>query len=316
MILKETDKKNTSDKLTKAGYEAERQMAFYLKRAFEDNPKIFVLNDLRLVENDEVAQIDHLIIHESGFIIIESKSISTKVSVNQYGEWTRYFNHQKKGMPSPLLQAKRQAEFLQTYLNRYGLNLFKQTLINKLVKTNYDNLFFDTLIAISDNGIIERNNIDIPEVNKADVIPEKVKEIIAKHKKDILTEFIPKHTMLHQDTIKKIGYFLTIKHSSKVYSSKKEETESTEAINIKEEAPKYNKNFSKFTCKSCKSSNLEITYGKYGYYFKCIACGGNTSIKLTCNKPTCKPRLKKEKNIFYKICNDCDIKEHFYTNKI
>jgi len=186
MIVKKTDTKNTEDPLAHAGYKAEKQMAFYLKRAFENNTKVLVLNDIRLVDNEDVAQIDHLVLHEYGFIIIESKSVSTKVSVNKYGEWKRYFNYEEKGMPSPVQQAKRQAQFLHSYLNQYGLNLFRQTFVNKLVKNTYDNLFFDVLIAISDDGIIERDSIDIPEVHKADTIPDKIQELIAKRKKNVL----------------------------------------------------------------------------------------------------------------------------------
>ena len=74
MILKETDKKEHLKKFQKYGYNAEKQMAFYLKRAFQESDDIFVINDLRIEMNDDVAQIDHLIMHRFGFIVIESKS--------------------------------------------------------------------------------------------------------------------------------------------------------------------------------------------------------------------------------------------------
>ncbi len=61
MILKETDEKELLNKFQEYGYNAEKQMAFYLKRAFQENNDIFVINDLRLEMNDDVAQIDHLI---------------------------------------------------------------------------------------------------------------------------------------------------------------------------------------------------------------------------------------------------------------
>jgi len=317
MILKVTDSKNTTDKLVQAGYAAEKQMAFYLKRAFEGDDKILILSDLRLVDNDNVAQIDHLIIHECGFIIVESKSVSTKVSVNKHAEWKRHFNQREKGMPSPVQQAKRQAQFLNTYLNKYGLDLFKESFITKLIKKTYENLFFDVLIAISDDGIIERNNIELPEVHKADTIPDKIVDIIAKRKKNVLTEIIPKHVMVHPDTQKKIALFLTEKHSPTHINTtnKKKQDALSNNDSVKENALKYGKERSLLQCKKCHSQNLEVTYGKYGYYFKCLDCSGNTAIKLTCKQPTCKPKIKKEKTIFYKVCNDCDIKEIFFTNQ-
>lgn len=91
-------------------------MAFYLKRSFQNSKGIFVLNDIRLVMNDDVAQIDHLIIHEYGIIIIESKSVTSKISINEYGEWTRHYPKFSRGMPSPINQAIRQADFLQNFL--------------------------------------------------------------------------------------------------------------------------------------------------------------------------------------------------------
>lgn len=92
MILKETDEKELLNKFQEYGYNAEKQMAFYLKRAFQESNDIFVINDLRLVMNDDVAQIDHLIMHRFGFILIESKSVTSKISVNEHGEWIRHYS--------------------------------------------------------------------------------------------------------------------------------------------------------------------------------------------------------------------------------
>ena len=68
------------DKFADAGAKAEAQMAFYLKRAFSDDPDVWVFNDLRFRSDEEdVAQVDHLVMHRSGFIVIESKSVTSKV---------------------------------------------------------------------------------------------------------------------------------------------------------------------------------------------------------------------------------------------
>jgi hypothetical protein len=160
VICKEVDIKEANDKFTKAGLAAEKQMAFYLKRAFADKEDMFILNDIRLESNGEIAQIDHLIIHSYGFIILESKSVSSKVCVNKHGEWKRIYNNQEKGMPSPIQQAKRQAMFLKYFLNKNATNVFRESILNKLVSNpTFENFKFDILIAISDNGIIERETL-------------------------------------------------------------------------------------------------------------------------------------------------------------
>ena len=48
MILKEIDPKTTNHKMTEAGVRAEKQMSFYLNRAFGDEDKVHVINDLRI----------------------------------------------------------------------------------------------------------------------------------------------------------------------------------------------------------------------------------------------------------------------------
>ena len=82
MIIKQPDKVISDDKFSKAGYEAEKQMAFYLHRAFADEEHIAVLNGIRLQKGNDVCQIDHLIIHEYGMVIVESKSVTSKVKIN------------------------------------------------------------------------------------------------------------------------------------------------------------------------------------------------------------------------------------------
>ena len=46
MIVKELDHYQGDDKLAKAGYEAEKQMAHYLLRQFHNDNNLFVINTL------------------------------------------------------------------------------------------------------------------------------------------------------------------------------------------------------------------------------------------------------------------------------
>lgn len=81
MILKEPDNLNTDDKFLKAGHAAEKQLAFYLQRAFGGDDKITVLNGIRLKKRKDVCQVNHLVIHEYGMVIVESKSVTSKVKI-------------------------------------------------------------------------------------------------------------------------------------------------------------------------------------------------------------------------------------------
>ena len=98
--MKETDAPTSKGKFTQAGFKAAQTMAHYLKRAFKDAEDILVLNGIRLKSHDHSTQIDHLIIHRYGMIIIESKSAVGTIEINDHGEWSR--SAYDKGMASPV----------------------------------------------------------------------------------------------------------------------------------------------------------------------------------------------------------------------
>lgn len=64
-------------------------MAFNLQREFKDDEDVLILNGIRLESNGDTAQIDHLIIHRYGMVIVESKSVYGTVEINAHREWHR-----------------------------------------------------------------------------------------------------------------------------------------------------------------------------------------------------------------------------------
>ena len=134
MMTKELERQTHADPLRRAGYEAERQMAHDLKRAFGDRPEVKILHNLRLERWGEVAQIDHLALHRHGMIVIESKSVTGQVSVNERGDWARHWNGGLRGMPSPVLQGQRQADLLHWLLDEHRTQLSGKMLLGKLQK--------------------------------------------------------------------------------------------------------------------------------------------------------------------------------------
>jgi len=210
MIIKSPSETSPStDALLRAGQEAERQMAFYLHRAFATAPDIHILNDLRIEDPNQpdssgapgVCQIDHLAIHQWGVFIIESKSVTDRVSVRADDtggdEWTRRYRGRDHGFQSPIQQARRQAEFLRAFLQTYRESLLgKQPTglraISKLVtgsdQRGFRNMPAQIIVAISDNGDIKRaKGWKEPTqpfrtfVTKADLVPDKIKSELAQH---------------------------------------------------------------------------------------------------------------------------------------
>lgn len=167
MILKEKEFTNPSDPRLKAGEEAEKQMAFYLQRAFSKRDDCFVINDLRVSLDGDFAQIDHLVVSTYGFFIVESKSAHV-IGINEHGDWQRTYNNESTGMRSPVLQAQEQGRILKELLIANKEKLRGKIFFGKMQK-GFKYCPVDVYIAISDNGIIQRG-MDIPELFKADAV--------------------------------------------------------------------------------------------------------------------------------------------------
>lgn len=168
MILKEKELSNSADVWIRAGEEAEKQMAFYLNRAFRKRDDCFVLNDLRVVHDGDVAQMDHLIVSTFGLFIVESKSVHGTISVDKHGGWSRTYGDKLSGMNSPVIQAQEQGKILKELLRENAEQTLGTMLFGKIQK-GYRYCPVGVYVAISDTGIIERG-MDVPELYKADAV--------------------------------------------------------------------------------------------------------------------------------------------------
>ena len=166
MILKELDPFTGVEPFELAGRRAEEQMAFYLKREFAFFENIYVINGLRLEYLDDACQIDHLIVHPWGLTVIESKSVTTEVRINEDGDWSRLFDGVWRGMPSPVNQAELQFKLLKILLDDNADKVLGKLLF---LQKRFGGLQCDVYAAVSDNGILNRPSPGTyPQVLKAD----------------------------------------------------------------------------------------------------------------------------------------------------
>lgn len=300
MILKERDKEEHpyKDKFSIAGAKAEETLGFYLRRVFSHSSDAHVINDLRMQNQyGDAAQIDHLILHRHGFIVVESKSVISTVEVNERAEWTRIWNGRRQGMRSPVQQVKLQIEFL-----RLSLETHRETLLGMSGdgrQLGFEPCPFDIVVAISDHGQIKRA-IEIPEVIKADQVIDRARELIA-WRRDHPGDFLLTDRELHL-----VGQFLLRHHYPRDVASTFRESTSSPPL----PAPSPMGNATLGQCEKCGTQCI-IKWGRYGYYWKCIRCDNNMPIKEFC--PTCrqKMKLRKDKQDFYKRCEICGVEEHF-----
>lgn len=297
MIVKDLEPQQHADPLRRAGYDAERQMAHYLKRAFAEDPRKFVFHNLRLERRGEIAQIDHLILHRFGLLIIESKSVAGQVGVNEHGEWTRWWNRQGRGMPSPVLQARRQLDLLLALLDDHTTELMDRSMLG-LKQRTLSGVRRDVLVAISDGGRITRK-ADVPELVKADQVPDRVKAIIGAEQEKTFGSF-----GLTDAEMTRIQAFLRNRHvpaPAEAVSAAPEpahtraapvsvppaeparpERHSAAPVRTAQERQAQARPRPDVACRACSSANVTVQFGKYGYYLKCGDCGGNTPAKPVC----------------------------------
>lgn len=333
MICKERDAEEhlARDMYAKAGERAEDTMAHYLRRAFRDDPEVWVFNDLRFKsDDDDACQIDHLVMHRSGFIVIESKSVTSKVRILPNGEWERVWNNHWQGMPSPIKQAERQVDFLRAAFQAYHEELLGKTLLG-LVQMTFKNMPFDVLVAISDAGSIDRKGT-FPEVNKAEFIKERIQEIVQRHKK--ARGFLSRDTEnglynLKDNEIAAIGKWLLDHHYPRsLQEQRRAQKEPARAapppppppppvqspvpppaapVPPSSQAPGAQAG----RCEACGGESA-ILYGQYGYYWKCSGCGKNMPIKEFCPHCREKIKLRKDRQRFYKSCVRCGTPEELF----
>ena len=266
MIYKELDPFHSEDKFSQFGRAAEQKMAFYLKRHFGNDPDVLILNGIRLETDDDAAQVDHLVIHSHGLVIVESKSVHGKVQIKDDGQWIRWFNgNQSKGMASPLHQAHLQSKFFRGLLEKASKN-------NVLI----DQLPIDILVAISDEGVIVwPKSGTIAGVCKADQVADKIIE--ARQEKNVASAA----PILNAVNREKLAAFLVAanrplpKPVVSIPDPKASNPQFREISAYDSLMPR--KPISDNVCKHCGSMALEIRY-RHSYFFYCTQCGKNTAI--------------------------------------
>lgn len=304
MIFKELDPFVAQDKYDKSGRNAEVQMAHYLLRFFGKSDSVDVLNGIRIEQDGEIAQMDHIVLHPHGILIVESKSVAGSVQITDDGQWMRWSPKYKKpfGMRSPVTQARMQCALLKE-------------LLTERVKTKgaFDNVRFDVIVAISDGGTIQwPPSGALPDVCKADQIPEKVQALI----QSLQTTLTNAPAVLSIENRKRIAEFLMKKHMPVPPAELEEVAIDTTAPSIVSAITPGTTGgkLPNKECKFCSSDNLELNYGKFGYYFQCKACTKNTPLRFDC--PACgeEGKIRKSGKDFFAECRSCTASEPFFTN--
>lgn len=291
-------------------------MAFYLRRAFSERPDVFIFNDCKFQRKGEIAQIDHLVLHPFGFYLVESKSVTGSITVNQQGEYIRQFGSKTSGMKSPVTQVKMQAQLLQLLLTEKKTDLLGKAMFG-MAQKGFGPGRFRLLVAISDQGVIKRQGSAPPELVKADAVTSEVDGFLQFQRrftggKAVGSFFLASNEEIEQrmppwddkELASILEFLLQNDHSS----GDSLDSPSTSLKGVTSPEPTEQRNSTdaagarQRVCKLCSEGSLEIRYGKYGYYFKCVSCDGNSPVDSHCPACNTKAKLRKAKKQFFWNC--------------
>jgi transcription elongation factor Elf1 len=302
MILKDKKPLNAVSPTAKAGQKQEQDVAFYLRRAFKDNKKVFVINDFKFSHNDETAQIDHLIVYPYGFLLIESKSIKGEVKVNDLGEWTRSLNSKWSGMASPIKQVELQQKLLRELLYANRESILGKVLGMK--QQSFGMRCWNNICAVSSNAIIDRDSIPKKVSNqlvKTEFLVDKLSDVMNIKHKVVSALTFDTRPDFNSEELKSITSFLM----SQVGDNKiVEEINEPKAWCV----PVNTNVDSILQCKSCGEKNdYSAQHGRYGYFIKCNKCETNTAMKMPCVSCNSKnTKVSKKKETYTLNCGDCE----------
>lgn len=215
--VKEKDEIDKEIKLAELGLAGERKIEYELKCA---NIGMYVLHDINLVADDLTAQIDWIIITPAYCYLVECKNLIGNVTVNNQGEFRRYYQYNGKKISeaiySPFTQAVRHKEiWKKNWLARQ----------NKLTAFLYQNTFDEwhkpLVVFANTSGILDikyapknlKNNIvkvdnlveylkndirqkDSSELDKKKVMEELANNILNNLNVKIQRDYTSKYTII------------------------------------------------------------------------------------------------------------------------
>ena len=237
------------------------------------------------------------------------------IKINEQGEFLRWNNYQKtfEGMPSPITQN----EHHKTVLNDF----FKQSEMPKRLGMKLIPKA-ECFVLVSNNARIDRpKQFDTSRVIKSDALRNTMTSVInTMNTKDTL---FAAGRVVSRETLEKIGRILKYSHKSitinylaKFGLSELPSKEEPQPKAVKEEVASYHQSEKKqHICSKCDSADVSVLSGRYGYYFKCSSCQGNTAIKLSCVDKACKPKIRKSGSQFFEKCENCGTEKLFFENE-
>ncbi len=299
-----------------AGAKGESEASYLIDFNLSTAKNSCVIHDLRLEYKGRTAQIDHLIIHRTlNFYVIETKHFNNGISINDNGEFMQWNSFKKtfEGVASPFAQNERHISVLNEVVDnliemptRLGIkllpNFHSKVIVNSQSRIDRPKKF-DTSDLIKAEALIDHLKNDLENMGLFNAV---AKVVSVETLENIGKQIVRLHRPLKINYAAKFGLDEpTIRPEIIQNPSHTDETKKAGSKQSDDE---------RFACKKCSGTNIKIQYGKFGYYFKCSDCDGNSNIKISCGFDNHNERLRKDGSKFYRECVECKTSILFFEN--
>lgn len=324
--------------IRRAGLKGEQQARYLIDFDFAASQNWAVIHDLRLQHQGRVAQIDHLLINRwLDVYVLETKHFHAGIKITEHGEFLQWNAYRRnfEGIASPLEQNQRHISVLEQVM----LQLPLPERLGLRIRPG-----FHSLVLVSANARIDRHRrFDSTQVIKADQLKKRIwRDIDEENPLYGLLRTAAK--MVSGQTIAELARQLAACHQPSSQPSSVQPAAATSpaarrgriephfaapatppplpaavathtgATTSTAAAHPAGDTSAALGCRNCHSPVGQVLYGKYGYYFKCRGCGGNTAIRLSC-APGHQPRLRKSGPHFHRDCPQCGSSERIFSNE-
>lgn len=296
----------------RAGLKAEQDAQYLIDFTYQPSDRFVVLHDLRLHDGERHAQIDHLLIHRTLHVfVLESKHFNAGIKITPQREFLQWnvYRHRYEGIPSPIEQNARHLSVVERVFRELKLPSRMGIRLRPV---------FQSFVLVSNNArIIRPQGVNTDEVIKVDALTSTISQEFDKLSVPDTIGHLAR--VVSEEALRNIGQQVLARHQPIVinYQAKFGMTQpsrlSTGAhptsnpiqTNDAADPPR---------CGRCRSTQLVVQHGRYGYYFKCGVCGGNTRITMECGHVGHHERIRKVKQKFFRDCADCGTSQLFFVN--
>ena len=301
MIAKELDPYVSNHDYEQAILTAQEDLAFLMKVIFAKNPAvkrlgIRVFNGLRFEMDNYAIQIDHLILHKCGMIVIENRSETADIDINLIGQWTQTYKNKSLKITSPLEQGERKMEFIRSVLEHNHKLLRLKTSKNQ---NDFKEFAFDLIVAISDHGNINSSSGNSPiEICRRSNVVDTILQIAEDQRKEaasIFPRIYRQSKALNNDELFRLTAYFRKSHTPLDRSKIRQNQTSTQAKVLK---PSY------YSCENCGSKQVFMEHNN-GYQLYCLDCSHILEIDKHCNSCNKQAYVRRDENKFYLECENC-----------